>query len=171
MDWFMIVLRLLHIVLGAFWVGSLIFISFYLMPSVQELGPDGGKVVQALTRRGIFSVLPVVAILTILAGLGLFWKVSHGHEKEWMASGTGMTLSLGAVAAIVAAFLGIVIARPAAMRAEALTQAAVQMPEGPARAAQLAEAQRLRARSFGITRLIALLLLATVTCMAVARYV
>ena len=49
----LIVLRLLHIVLGVFWVGAVVFIAFLLFPSVRESGPAGGAVMQRLMGRGL----------------------------------------------------------------------------------------------------------------------
>jgi hypothetical protein len=51
MSLLVITLRLLHIVLGAFWVGTLIFFALFLIPSVRDAGPDGAKVMAALQRR------------------------------------------------------------------------------------------------------------------------
>ena len=48
----MIVLRLLHIVLGALWVGIAVFLPLYLMPSLGESGPDAAaRVMSGLQKR------------------------------------------------------------------------------------------------------------------------
>src|ERR687891_465683 len=49
----LILLRLVHVVFGALWVGMVVFTTFFLAPAVQDTGPDGGKVMAALQRRGI----------------------------------------------------------------------------------------------------------------------
>ena len=63
----MVTLRLLHIVLGVFWAGTLIFVATYLVPSVREVGPDGVKVMGAIVRRRFLDVMPAVAAVTIVS--------------------------------------------------------------------------------------------------------
>jgi hypothetical protein len=36
----MVILRLVHIVFGAFWAGAALFMAFVVMPRVQALGPQ-----------------------------------------------------------------------------------------------------------------------------------
>ena len=40
-----IVLRLLHILGGVFWVGAITYATFFVMPSIAEAGPGGGAAV------------------------------------------------------------------------------------------------------------------------------
>lgn len=170
MDALMIVLRLLHIVLGVFWAGALFFLAWFLIPSVRDAGPDGAKVVQALQQRGFMNVLPVVALLTILSGVILMWRVSGGFQPEWSRSPLGMSLGIGAVVGVVAFVIGAGVMRPATMKANALSQTMAQLAEASARDARMAEIQSLRLRAAGAARWVAALLVITVVTMAVARY-
>ena len=54
-------LRLVHIVAGILWVGFAAFLPFYLVPAVAEAGPEAGKIMGALQRRGLMTVLPALA--------------------------------------------------------------------------------------------------------------
>jgi len=47
----MIVLRFLHVVFGALWVGMFAFMSFILLPAFARVGPEGAKVQAALAKR------------------------------------------------------------------------------------------------------------------------
>src|SRR5687768_16292301 len=125
MDYGLILARILHVVLGVLWVGSMYFVSVFLMPSLGEAGPDAGKVVTALARRKYMIFIPVVAIINMLSGLWLYWKVSSGFAPEYMGSGPGQTYGVGAVLAIIAFILGVTITRPAMMKATELAQAAM----------------------------------------------
>ena len=51
----MIVLRLLHVGLGVFWAGSLLFIALFLEPSVRAALPESGKVMQQLAKRRLLG--------------------------------------------------------------------------------------------------------------------
>jgi hypothetical protein len=166
----MILLRLLHIVLGVFWAGTLIFAATFLNPAVKAAGPDGARVMQRLQERGMLNVLPVVAALTILSGLLLYWRVSGGLMEGWVRSRMGMTFALGGVASLAAFVIGVFVMRSAALRASAIARGLEQVPEGPARQAQQAEIQGLRQRATGAGRWVAGLLGIATAAMAVARY-
>ena len=170
MDWALVILRFLHVVLGAYWAGVVIFTALYLEPSVRAAGPAGGQVMGQLVARGHLTVLPVVAIVAILAGIDLMRRVSGGFDPAWMGSRMGIALSIGATSAIVAFAIGVLVMRTTTLKVMALAQAAMQTPEGPARDAQLAALAPLRRRATLSLRVVAVLLGITVTAMAVARY-
>jgi uncharacterized membrane protein len=161
---------LLHIVLGVFWAGSLVFFATFLVPSVKDVGPDGAKVMAALQRRRLLDVIPTAAALTILSGLWLYWRLSAGFNTAWVTSRFGAALGLGGLLSIVAFGIGIGIMRPAALRAAALAQRLATSPEEPDRDTQLAVVQRLRQRTVTAGRFVAVLLILATALMAVARY-
>ncbi len=169
MTFLLLVMRLVHILLGVFWVGTVLFTSVFLLPAARDAGPEAAKVIGGLGRR-ISTVLPPIAGLTILAGLWLFWRVSGGFQPAFMRSGTGITFSLGGAAAIAALVIGVTVARPAMMRAGALAESAARAPAAE-RDGQLAEAQRLRLRAGAAGQVVAGLLILAVAAMALARYV
>lgn len=163
-------LRVIHIVCGVYWAGTLLFVATFLEPSVRAAGPDGAKVMQALMRRRFIDVMPVVALLTILSGLDLYRRVSAGFSAVWITSRPGMSITIGAVAALIAFTIGVGVMRPAAKKMGPLGQMAQQLPEGPERDARLAEVQRLRGRAAVAGRWVAGLLAIAVVGMAAARY-
>jgi uncharacterized membrane protein len=165
-----ILLRVIHVVGGVFWAGTLLFVALFLEPSVREAGPDGAKVMQGLTRRNFMVVMPVVAVLTMLAGFGLLEEASGGFHPDWMGSPIGITFSLGAAIAIVAFVIGVTVVRPATVKLGTLAPQLMQTPEGPAREALQAQVQRLRNRMRIGGRVVAGLLAITAIAMAVARY-
>lgn len=158
----MIVLRFLHVVSGALWVGMLAFTVVFLSPALKDLGPDGGKVMPALQRRGIMVVMPVLALVTLISGMWLFARFSGGSMAAAMATGPGRAFALGGTSALLAFLVGIVAMRPIMARTVVLLQ-------NPG--ANAAELERLRARGILIGRIVAVLLFVALTAMAVARYV
>ena len=150
-----LIARLLHVGLGVFWAGTMMFATWLLAPAVQEVGPDGGKVMAALARRGMMTIMPIAAVLTLLSGLWLLWRVSAGFNPSYMGSTIGIVYSLGMLSALVAFGIGIAVVRPAMM------QSATADP---------ARAQALRQRGSRAQRVVAVLLVVTVVCMAIARY-
>src|SRR5688572_4160460 len=111
-----LILRLVHILGGSFWVGSGLFTTFFLVPALASSGPAAGQVMAALQRRHLFTALPVSALLTILSGLRLMWIGSAGFAPAYFASASGGTLAASRAAAIVAFLLALLVARPAAVR-------------------------------------------------------
>ena len=148
--------RLVHIVVGVFWAGTVIFNAWLLAPALRDIGPDAGKVMGALARRGMLVILPVTGILTILSGLWLYWHASVGFDPAYMRSRPGMVYGLGMASTIIAFLVGIIVVRP--MMAKLPT-------------AEPAEAQKIRARAGSMTLVVAVLVGVTVICMAVGRYV
>ena len=124
----------------------------------------------SIAAPAMMQFLPIVALVTILAGLELMRRVSGGFDPAWTSSPMGMALRTGALSARGAFLLGVVVMRPAMMQGMTLTQAAMQVPAGPDRVAQLAAIGPLRRRATLTLRWVALLLGITVSLMAVARY-
>ena len=170
MNLLVLTLRLVHIVLGVFWAGTLIFFAAFLVPSVQDAGPDGGKVMAALQRRRFLDIMPIAAALTIISGVWLYWRISVVFNLVWVTSPVGLALGIGGLLSLVAFGIAVGVMRPAALRAGALAQLVAQSPEGPERAAQASALQQLRRRSAIAGRLVAVLLTVTTALMAVARY-
>lgn len=164
-----LLLRLLHVGLGVFWAGAMLFATFFLMPAMAEAGPDGARVMAGLQRRRLLEVLPAVALITIITGFWMYFRIA-GQHPAWAASTTGMVLGLGGVAAVLALVLGLTVMRPAQNRLVALSATLAAMSEGAERAAAVALAGQLRQRIATFSRVIAGLLLIAVVTMAVARY-
>lgn len=164
-------LRVVHVMIGAFWVGSILFMAVFLVPSVRAAGPAGGAVMQQLMQARRLPVwLMTAGILTILSGIGLYWVDSAGFQSAWLASGPGRVFGLGGAFAILAAILGMAVNSPAARRLTALA-ARVQGSGRPPAPDEAAEMQRLQARLGRATMVVAGLLVLATLAMAVARYI
>ena len=162
MAWLTIVLRFLHVVSGALWVGMFAFTAVFLTPALQELGPDGAKIGPALQRRRLMVIMPLLALVTLSSGMWLFARFSGGSMATAMATGPGLAFALGGAAALLAFVVGILGMRPIMMRT-------VELMKNPG--ANAAELARLRTRGATISRVVAVLLFVALAAMAVARYV
>lgn len=166
----MIVLRLVHVLGGMLWIGVGLYNTFILLPAMVEAGPAvANAVTTGLQKRKVFTLLPAIAGLTILSGIRLMQITSGGFSPEYFASTMGRTFAGGGLAAILALVLGVVIVRPAMMKAGTLAASRAAAPEN-ARAA--IDAQIVAARSAGATwsMVVSLLMLAAAIAMAIARY-
>lgn len=169
MDWLLITLRLVHVGLGAFWVGAMLLNVIFLMPAIRDAGPAGGAVMAGLQRRRMMVWLPIIALLTILSGYGLIESV-WGGPAYMFTTPSHVTFTMGAVAAIIAFLLGIGVLRPAMMRSMRLMGEMEGVPEAE-RAARMAEVTKLRARGTVAANGIAVLLVIALGAMAIGRYV
>ena len=154
------VARIIHVLGGVIWVGSMFFVSMFLIPAMTEAGPDSAKVMAALNRRNWMVVVPIIAILTIFSGLWLYWRASMGFDPAYMSSGPGKAYGAGGALAIIAFLVGITMTRPAMMKAEQLS-----------RDGNMDEAQLYRARGARWGKIIGFLLIGAATMMALGRYV
>jgi hypothetical protein len=124
----------------------------------------------SLMRRRFLDIMPTVAVLVVLSGFYLYWRVSGGFAAEYMRSGPGMVYGLGGVLGLGAFGHGVATLRPALLRAAALTQGAAAA-KGPQRDQMLAEAQSLRMKAGRAGTVVAWILTVATLCMAIGRYV
>jgi len=108
-----------------------------------------------IARSRFLPTIPIAGALTVLSGMFLYWNDSQGFRLAWVLTPTGLTFTLGALAAIAAAVAGTLQGRTAARLGKVADE------ERPALLMRVAR---------GELATTALLVLA-VTAMASARYV
>jgi hypothetical protein len=167
---YIVILRLLHIGFGLFWAGSALFFAMFLMPSLKASGPDGVKFMQALGRSGYPIAAMISAIITIISGFLLIWKLSAGFDPIWFKSWYARVLTTGASMAVIAFIIGFTVNRPCAAKMNKISMAISQQGTPPT-PDQLNEIMALRKKLFMGTNYIALLLVIAVAGMSVFRYV
>ena len=165
----LIIARVLHILFGVFWAGTIMFNAIYLGPSLRDAGPDGAKVMGGLMKRRFVDVMPSVALVNVLSGLYLYWRASVGFQPSYLGSPVGMAYGLGMVAAIVGLLVGVGVIRPALLRIAALGPTLATAAPADTNAI-LGQMQGLRVRAGKAGDAVAWLLGLTVVTMAVARY-
>ena len=53
------ILRILHIVTGVFWAGTVFFIVSFLLPAMGKIGPAAGPLGAEFQKRKVFVKLPM----------------------------------------------------------------------------------------------------------------
>jgi uncharacterized membrane protein len=167
----LIILRLVHILGGIFWVGSALFTTFFLIPALGTIGPAAGQVMGALQKRRFMTVMPIVTLLTILSGVRLMWISSAGFSGAYFTTAGGRTYASGGLAAILSFLLGIIVIRPAMTNAARLGAALAAAADDAARAALSAQTQALRQRGALASAVATVLIIVAAVAMAIARYV
>jgi uncharacterized membrane protein len=162
-------LRIIHIVTGVFWAGTVFFLVSYLMPAMAAAGPGAGPVQGELMKRKLFQRLPIIALLAIISGFWLYYLRMQGISGK--PPRELMVLGVGGIAAVIAIVIGFTTVRPAQDKVAALSQEAMAMPAGAEKDAKLATVAALRRKLMMMSRIVASLLGITVIAMAIARYV
>ena len=166
----LIVLRFLHIVAGVLWVGGVVFVAAFLMPSLRAVGPTAGAVMAQIGQVRKYPIFAMVqATLVILSGIALIIEDSGAAPGSWMQSGAGRMFSTGGALAILGAVLGMTLSSPAARKMGAIAGGVAKRGGAPT-AEEAAEMQRLQAKVAGSTRVVAALLILATIAMAIARY-
>jgi uncharacterized membrane protein len=170
MDWYAIILRVIHIAAGTFWVGAAFVLFLFIQPSVKELGPDGQRFMGHLAvKKKLPMLITLAGILTVLAGILLYWRASDGFDADWISSGPGVAFTVGGLAAIATLALGLSITKPTVDRIGALGQE-IGSSGGQPTPSQASEMQRLQARLGLMGRWTMVLLTLAVVAMAAARF-
>ncbi len=165
----LVILRLIHVLGGIFWVGSAVFTTLFLAPALASAGPTAGQVMQALRRRHLMTALPLAALLTIASGGRLMWITSGGFAPAYFSTAHGSAYALAGAATIVAFLCAMFVARPTAIRCASLGQQIAATPE-PDRAALRVQLAALTRRNVVASAVTIALLLFGSAGMAVARY-
>lgn len=166
----LIVLRLVHILSGAFWFGSVFATFVFIQPAVLALGPEGQRVmVHVLRDRRFLDAVLGAALLTGIAGGILFLRDSSGLQPSFVFGVSGIGFTVGAVAGFLALLTFLFVGYPTTRRVVAIGSRleAERRPPNTEEQALLAHSQRVL-RPLGVIVLVLVGIAAA--AMATARY-
>ena len=171
-DGFMLVFRFVHIVCGVLWVGSAFLFTAFLGPAAAEVAPTAGPLFGVLVhKRKVPKVIEGLSMATVLAGWLMWFRDmdQYGGLGNWLDSTFGLVLTIGAVLATAAAFVGYFLVGRNVERMVAVGEQ-IAAGGGPPTPEQGAEMGRIQStlKAAGMTDL--LLLLVAVGAMSTARY-
>lgn len=166
MNYFIWLLRIIHIVGGAFWVGAALSMKFYIVPTISATGEAGQKFAGHLMGKTKFTNLMMISSASsILAGIILYWIDSSGFTSAWMRSGAGIGFGIGAGFALVGWVYGILIGQTN----KAMAKLGAQF-QGKPTSEQLAAMQTLQKKQGLYSTINATTLLLALVFMSFARY-
>jgi len=166
MNIIMLILRLIHIFSGVFWVGAGLMSNFFIGPAVGATAEAGQKFIQHLmSKTRVTMMLSAAGGSSVLAGILLYAIDSGGFTSAWTRSGAGIGFGIGGVFGIIAFIFGIMIGRNNAALGKIGAQIKVQPnPE------QLAQIAVIRRNLSTITPINTWSLILATIFMATARY-
>ena len=107
MSYLILVLRVIHILGGIFWVGSALLMNFFVGPTLRATGDAGRQFAGHFMARTRFVMAMNFSVIgTVLAGFWLYGIDSNWFQSAWMSSGAGTGFSIGAAFAIVGLVTG-----------------------------------------------------------------
>lgn len=171
MDAYMIAFRIIHIASAILWAGSAVFFAVFIGPTIEQvLGPEGGKFFSHLVRRRRAVVFFItVSTLTAVAGGFLYWRDSRGLDVDWMQTGFGAGLTVGAIAGLVSWLIVLLVLAPTSYRLTALG-ARIASAGAPPSADQMATVAKLQARLKSFSFVNIGFLAVAIVAMSTARY-
>lgn len=167
---YMLVLRLVHIVASVCWVGGGFIFFLFVEPTAKALSPTGPQFVQHMVNKRRFNIFMVISsTLTVLSGGLLIWQVSGGDLSNYMQTGRGLGFALGSLAGVVVYFIGMFGVNPRAIKLAKLG-AQIRAAGGPPTPAQGAELHRLDREMSALSLADFLLVALSLLLMSSARY-
>jgi hypothetical protein len=166
----LILLRFIHIVSGALWVGAAISYLFFVKASAKAIGPAGPQFMQNLTQRRKYPLYMIsTSLLTVLAGGILFVYSSGGFSMAWLKSGPGIGFTIGSLAGLIAFLVGSFGIGPTSAQMGALG-AQIAAAGGPPNPALLSHMRALEIRLTRAEGIDFVMLVLSILTMATARY-
>ena len=160
------ILRLIHIVGGAFWFGSSIIMGFYVGPTVAAIGEAGQKFMGHLILKAkLHTAIAIVAGLTALAGVGLYWIDSDGFTSAWTRTGSGTVFGIGAVFGIIGFIFGNILG----LNIKKLATVGSQI-QGKPTAEQMSQIQAAQKTMGWAGPISTFSLIIAIVCMSIARF-
>jgi len=152
-----LLVRILHVLLAAVWVGLIAFIALFLLPALKDTGPGGGAVLTALVRRRLTAMTAALGGVAVLSGLWLYWRFTGGFDPALAGSMPARVFGTGGLAGIIAVILD-----------GALVSRNLKKLAGGAAPMEIAAA---RARAATFATVVLVLQIIALACMAAAVYV
>jgi len=171
MNGLILVLRLLHIISGAFWVGAVITMVVFIEPTAEALGGEGERFLAHLAiQRRLILVMYIAATITAVAGGLLYWIDSGGLQASWITTHFGLGFTVGALAGIAAFSIPVIfgISFRSTIRQLMDAEKVGSSPGDPAHPGPSISMLLARMRSWSLVQ-VGLLLIA-LAAMATARY-
>ncbi|MDP7618800.1 MAG: hypothetical protein QF652_00920 [Dehalococcoidia bacterium] len=168
----MAILRVLHIGLGIFWVGSIAFLTLLLEPHLRSQGPGA-------LRRTMGPMLPVMgpallgaSLVTVLSGAAMILILGRDDYSIFFSTAWGRTILFGGAMGVLALIVGDGLVRLQRWRLDALgARLAEQVLQGEQPGPEATErVARIESRLWLIGKINFGLLVLAITAMATARY-
>jgi len=168
MENWLAIARLLHVLFGVFWVGSVFFTMLILKPRLTMLGPVFEKPVMGAIMPRVVPAMFVSAIIVFVTGSILTFEMRAGDIGSLLTTSWGLMIFLGIVATVGAMIVGLGGLTPTGIQMGKISDQLKGQPPTPAQEASLT---RLGRRMDRLERVDFLLVSFALLTMPLARFV
>ncbi len=168
MDNWLSIVRLLHVLFGVFWVGSVFFTVLILKPRLTGLGPMFEKPVMGAIMPRVVPAMFTSAVIVFITGSILTFNMRAGDLDSLLTTGWGRMISLGIIATLGAMIVGLGVLTPTGIKMGRISDELGGNPPTPEQAATLT---RLGRRMDLFERADFVLVLLAIATMPLARFV
>lgn len=165
-----VVLRVLHILVAAWWAGAAGLLAVVVMPAVSDAGAAGGPFLASLHRRKLHVFMAASAILTVLSGIWLYWVLTTGFDPAVVWSRRGLVFGIGGIFGLLALIIGGSIIGPGFARLAELAGQTGAMPEAE-RAAHAQHLSTIQQRTMLASKSALALIVIALVLMSMGHYV
>lgn len=165
-----VVLRVLHILVAAFWVGAAGLLAMIVLPAVEDAGAIGSSFLASLHRRKLHVFMAASAFLTVLSGIWLYWVLTTGFDPAIVWSRGGLAFGIGGLCGLLALIIGGSIIAPGFARLVEMAGEMDAIPEAQ-RALQLPRLAAMRRRTKLASKSALALIVVAMVLMATGHYV
>jgi len=164
-----IILRLLHVIGGALWVGSGVLAFLLLMPAIKS-AESAGRAVMIRFGPRFSTYMGIVATVTVLSGGLLYSRLFIATGASWIwSTGPGIAFTFGAIAGIISYVIGAGVIGPTEQKMKALG-AEMATAGGRPSMEQIAKMNNFESFMMKVHRFDFVILMSALGAMAVARY-
>ncbi|MBI2831728.1 MAG: hypothetical protein HYX79_05680 [Chloroflexi bacterium] len=113
------ILRIIHVVFGIFWAGTVLYASFVLLPVLKSLGPA----IERPAVRGLMRVTsPIMSVLSLIVlGTGIAMALRTGLSiSALFSTGRGWAIFIAFIAVVIYLIAGFGILLPSGARMDTL---------------------------------------------------
>lgn len=108
-------LRVLHVVLGIFWAGTVTYASLILFPQLKALGPAVERPALTAIMRATSPTMAACSVTVLGTGIAMIWRAGVA-PSALLATGWGLAMLVALVATLVCLAVGFGVLMPAGMR-------------------------------------------------------
>jgi putative copper export protein len=120
MDTLQVILRVLHIVFGTAWAGTIFFTTLFLEPRLKRLGPGIQNPVMGALMPVLTPAMMLSSIMVLGTGIALTLKLRWGMLDLLLSTAWGWAMVLSLVLTVAAMVIGFGIMSPTGMKMEKL---------------------------------------------------
>ncbi len=160
-----IALRILHIVVGVFWGGTVLFSSFILIPRLRGLGPN----IEQSVLKSLEKIMPVFAVcglITVGTGIAMALRM-QGDIAAYFTTGWGLVMFIAFIVMVISLIDAFVFMAPAESRLAKMSRG-IEGREPTAKEAQ--QLEQLSRRIATYDRIHAVMVLIALIIMPISRF-